>query len=328
MVMDAVRRAEPGIDLRLVTMKTSGDKLADAPLAAAGGKGLFVKELDRALADGEVDLTVHSYKDLPLETPPGLPVVCVSERADARDALVLPTGASVPSSGGTGMRGDGVWFLPKTQADAQKPAAHGLRQAEADACSPTPHAGAQAQSAAGAPRPIGCASGRRACQLGALFPGVPVAPVRGNVQTRLAKLDAGQYAALVLAAAGLARLGLSARVSRFFTVDELLPAACQGILAVQARAGEDVSYLRGFHSLAAWDTSRAERAFVRKLGGGCGTPVAAYAEVNGAELLLRGLFLHEASGRVLRGRIAGERTRAVELGEALAQNLFEQAGGG
>lgn len=323
MVMDAIQKAEPGIDLRLVTMKTSGDKLADAPLAAAGGKGLFVKELDRALADGEVDLTVHSYKDLPLETPPDLPVVCVSERADVRDVLVLPVDAPVPSSGVTGMRGDGTWVLPQTQADAQKPAAHGLRQA--DACPHTPLAGAQPQSAAGASKPIGCASGRRACQLGALFPGVPVAPVRGNVQTRLAKLDAGQYAALVLAAAGLARLGLSARVSRFFTVDELVPAACQGILAVQARAGEDVSCLRGFHSPEAWDASRAERAFVRTLGGGCGTPVAAYAEVNGAELLLRGLFLHEASGRVLRGRLAGERTRAEKIGEMLAQRLAAQA---
>lgn len=273
LVAAAIRRALPRAEIEFVTMVTSGDKRSGAPLAQAGGKGLFVRELDRALAAGEIDLAVHSYKDLPMEQPAGLPVVCVSPRADAREALVLPAG---------------VAFLP----DAG---------------------------------PIGSASGRRACQLAALFPDRAVAPVRGNVQTRLRKLDGGDYAALVLAAAGLARAGLSGRISRFFRVEELLPAACQGILAVQARAGEDVSYLSAYHSVDAWDAACAERAFVRALGGGCGTPVAAYAEPDGERLLLRGLFLHEPSGQVLRARLPGARKDAAALGETLARQMQSRA---
>ena len=174
-----------GVPCELVTMKTTGDRILDRTLDQVGGKGLFVRELDRALAAGGIDLAVHSLKDLPMEQPDGLPVVAYLPREDARDALVLPAGAAAPD-----------------------PA-----------------------------KPIGCASARRRVQLERLFPGLRVEPVRGNVLTRLARLDAGEYGALVLAAAGLRRLGLEARISRLFSPEELLPAAGQGILAVQARAG-------------------------------------------------------------------------------------------
>ena len=153
LVMDAIRAAHPEVGLELVTMKTTGDKILDRTLDKVGGKGLFVKELDAALLDGRVDLTVHSCKDLPMEEDPRIPLAGFSRREDPRDVLVLPQGAE-----------------------------------ELDPS-----------------RPIGCASARRAVQLRALFPGVAVAPVRGNVLTRLRKLDEGQFSALVLAAAGLKR---------------------------------------------------------------------------------------------------------------------------
>ena len=166
-------------DCELITMKTTGDMVLDKTLDKVGGKGLFVKELDHALADGRVDLTVHSLKDVPMEQPDGLPLVAFTKRADARDALVLPE--------------SGAWDKNK---------------------------------------PIGCASARRRVQLKALFPDIDVQPVRGNVQTRLNKLESGAYGALVLAAAGLHRLGLEHRISRYFSPDEIIPAAGQGILAV------------------------------------------------------------------------------------------------
>ena len=185
LVMEAIRAACPGAELELVTMKTTGDKILDRTLDQVGGKGLFVKELDAALLESRVDLTVHSLKDLPMEPHPGLPVAAYPRRADPRDVLVLPEG--------------------ETEWDRS--------------------------------RPVGCASLRRKLQLEALFPGVEVRPVRGNVLTRLNKLDRGEYGALVLAAAGLERLGLAGRIARYFSVEELLPAAGQGILAVQVRAG-------------------------------------------------------------------------------------------
>ena len=204
LVMDAIRAAHPEVGLELVTMKTTGDKILDRTLDKVGGKGLFVKELDAALLDGRVDLTVHSCKDLPMEEDPRIPLAGFSRREDPRDVLVLPQGAE-----------------------------------ELDPS-----------------RPIGCASARRAVQLRALFPGVAVAPVRGNVLTRLRKLDEGQFSALVLAAAGLKRLGLEERITRYFTVEELLPAAGQGILALQTRAGEELSCLDGVLDADGTDCAR------------------------------------------------------------------------
>ena len=165
MVMEAVQNICPQAELELLTMKTTGDKILDKTLDQIGGKGLFVKELDLALREGKVDFTVHSLKDMPMETPEDLPLAAFSKRADPRDVLVLPEG--VPE----------------------------LRPG----------------------KPIGCSSRRRQLQLKALYPDFDIAPVRGNVQTRLRKLDEGQYSALVLAAAGLKRLGLENRI-RFGTV--------------------------------------------------------------------------------------------------------------
>ena len=268
LAIQAIRACQPGLEVELLTMKTTGDKILDRTLDQVGGKGLFVKELDAALLAGRVDLTVHSSKDLPMETDPRLPLVAFSRRADPRDALVLPAGV--------------------TELDPAKP--------------------------------IGCSSLRRQLQLKALFPQMKTAPVRGNVLTRLEKLDRGEYAALVLAAAGLERLGLAGRVSRYFSVEEMLPAAGQGILAVQARADFDPACLREFHDPDSRDCLLAERAFVRALDGGCSSPVAAYATIDGAALTLRGLYV-DSHGEARRQTISGPREQGERLGAALAQDL-------
>ena len=269
MVMRAIAEAEPRAELELVTMKTTGDRILDQTLDQVGGKGLFVKELDQALRDGRADFTVHSLKDMPMELPEDLPLAALSERADARDVLVLPLGAD---------------RLDET-------------------------------------KPIGCSSARRRLQLQRLYPNMQVAPVRGNVQTRLAKLDAGEFSALVLAAAGLKRLGLENRISRYFTTDEMLPAAGQGILAVQTRRGMDTDCLRTFHNANAACCALAERAFVRALGGGCSSPVAAYAEVVNDTLTLTGLYVSEDESVVRKGACSGRKTDAEALGCALAAQL-------
>lgn len=268
LVMEAIRAFDPSIELELVTMKTTGDKILDRTLDKVGGKGLFVRELDAALLEGRVDITVHSCKDLPMETDPRLPLAGFSKREDPRDALVLPMG--------------------KTELDPSLP--------------------------------IGCASRRRAIQLAALYPDMEVAPVRGNVQTRLRKLDEGQYSALVLASAGLKRLGLEGRIARYFTAEEMIPAAGQGILAVQTRAGEDYPCLAAVTDREGTICALAERAFVRVLDGGCSSPVAAHGVVDGDTLILTGM---DENGR--RDRISGPVTEAEQLGETLARRMKEAA---
>lgn len=169
-------------------------------------------------------------------------------------------------------------------------------------------------------KPIGCSSARRRLQLKRIYPNMNVEPVRGNVQTRLRKLDEGQFSALVLASAGLRRLGLVGRISRLFSPEEMLPAAGQGILAVQVRAGEDASYLAEFHNADGADCAMAERAFVRRLDGGCSSPVAAYATVEGDTLTLRGMDVDGAEQMVF-GEVTGPRARAEALGVELADRL-------
>ena len=269
MVMEAVQRACPEAEPELVTMKTTGDKILDRTLDQIGGKGLFVKELDLALRENRVDFTVHSLKDMPMETPEDLPLVAFSKRADPRDVLVLPEGVQ--------------------EMDRAKP--------------------------------IGCSSRRRQLQLKKLYPDFEVQPVRGNVQTRLRKLDEGQYCALVLAAAGLQRLGLEGRIHRFFSTEEILPAAGQAILAVQARKGTDTSVLRGFHDEDAACCALAERAFVRALDGGCTSPVAAYAQTAGEKLTLTGLYVSEDETILRRGTKTGDKHQAEALGIELAREL-------
>lgn len=169
-------------------------------------------------------------------------------------------------------------------------------------------------------RPIGTSSPRRRLQLSRLFPGLPCEPVRGNIATRLRKLDSGQYGALVLAAAGLKRLGLWRRVHRVFEVEEMLPAACQGMLAIQARARADHSFLKAINDADAFDAATAERSFIEALDATCASPVAAYAEVDGEALHLSGLRV-DATGAIREGKKSGTRAGAKALGRALALEL-------
>ncbi|MBQ9617258.1 MAG: hydroxymethylbilane synthase [Oscillibacter sp.] len=272
-VVDFLRDTLPGVEVRLLTLKTTGDRILDRTLDRVGGKGLFVRELDEALSDGRADITVHSLKDVPAEIPPSLPLLGFSRREDPRDVLVLP---------------DGVRELDPALA-------------------------------------IGSASPRRQLQLRALFPGCDVRPVRGNVQTRLRKLDAGEYGALVLASAGLKRLGLETRVSRYFAPEEMIPAAGQGIIAVQGRAGEDYSCLDAYFDPDAGTAALCERAFVAELGGGCTSPVCAFAQVDAGKLSLRGLY-YDGGGRYRVGTMDGDTGDAVSIGTALARRL--RSGGG
>lgn len=174
-------------------------------------------------------------------------------------------------------------------------------------------------------KPIGCSSLRRKTQLAILYPGVKTAPVRGNVLTRLEKLDRGEYGALVLAAAGLKRLGLQNRIHTYFPVDRMVPACCQGILAVQGRAGEDTAYLGGFHHPDTWDVMLAERAFLEVLGGGCTSPVAAYATIEGDILTIRG-YTVDSRGRMRPGEVSGSRRDPGLLGRKLVESLKVEAG--
>ena len=260
------------VHVELLKMKTTGDIILDKTLDKIGGKGLFVKELDKALIDGRSNLSVHSLKDMPMEVPEELPLICYSKREDPRDALVLPEGAEE---------------MDKT-------------------------------------KPIGCSSLRRTLQLKELYPDMEVKSVRGNVITRLAKLDRGEYSALVLASAGLKRLGLEGRITKYFDPDEILPAAGQGILAVQGKKEEDHSYLDGYGNEESRDLATAERAYVRFLDGGCSSPVAAFGVIEGDEIRLRGLYYDEESGKYTKGELRGSRADAEKLGKELAMKLKEE----
>lgn len=255
----------------LLTMKTTGDKILDRTLDKIGGKGLFVKELDKALLAGQTDISVHSLKDMPMEIPEELPVIAYSKREDPRDVLVLPKGVK--------------------ELDLSKP--------------------------------IGSSSLRRILQLKKLYPDAEFKSIRGNVESRLNKLDSGEYSAIVLAAAGLKRLGLEERISRYFTIEEMIPAAGQGILAVQGRQGETYPYLEGFQEKEAMYAAVAERAFVRELNGGCSSPVAAHGVVVDEEICLQGLYYKEETGEYFTGNIQGDCCEAEALGIELAHRLRE-----
>ena len=259
------------LQVEILKMKTTGDKILDRTLDKVGGKGLFVKELDKALLEGRSHLSVHSLKDMPMEVPKELPLIAFSKREDPRDVLVLP---------------------------------EGVKELDPD-------------------KPLGCSSLRRTLQLKEIYPHMEVKSIRGNLQTRLRKLEEENYSGLVLAAAGLKRMGLKKRIHRYFTTEEMITAAGQGILAVQGRTGMDYSFLEGYNDPKAWAEGSAERAFVKELDGGCSSPVAAFAQVTGDELFLSGLYYDQESGGYKKGNICGKAESAELLGITLARQLRE-----
>lgn len=266
----------PRAEIRILGMTTEGDRRLDASLAKAGGKGLFVKELEDALAAGRADLAVHSVKDVPMELPPGFVLAAILERADPRDAFVSNRYADLAA-------------LP---------------------------AGAR----------VGTSSLRRECQLRARRPDLRFEPLRGNVPTRLKKLDDAQYDAVILAAAGLKRLGLEHRITRLMTPSESLPAPGQGALGIECRAGRaDVVELAApLGHAATTHCVEAERAFSRALSGNCNLPLGAYAESEDGMLRLRGFVATPDGSCMVSGEEKGPARDAQVLGTALAERLKAQ----
>lgn len=271
-ILNDIRKAHPEMEIQLITMKTTGDKILDRNLDQIGGKGLFVKELDKALLEHRIDLSIHSLKDLPMEINQDLPLVGLSKREDPRDVLILKPGGSLDVAKGC----------------------------------------------------IGTSSRRRMEQLKKLYPQASFRGIRGNVQTRLRKLKEEEYGAIVLAKAGLVRLHMEDCADRVFSIEEMIPAAGQGILALQGRKGEDYRFLSCVCSRESQYAAAAERSFVRFLGGGCSSPIAAYASVAGKMLTLRGLYYHEPAQDYCVGTKSGSVYEAEKIGTCLAQELRAQ----
>ena len=279
-------RSLAGIDCSITVIKTSGDRLAEVPLSDIGGKRLFVKEIEDALLAGTIDLAVHSSKDMPAIPPPGLTLGAVLPREDARDAIVLPS-------------------------DSEFPAGSALQDI--------------VQHLGRAPR-IGTSSVRRVAQLTRLFPGARFDPIRGNLGTRLQKLDGGAFDAIVLAAAGLIRLGYGSRLSAALPASACVPAPGQGIIAVEIR-GDDIVTGTAVAKIAdpvAAAALTAERVVVTRLGGGCQMPIGAYAVVSEAELSLTTIVLSLDGMRTARADASGPATEATLVGTRAADDLLAQ----
>lgn len=273
-----LQQHHPGLDVELVPLSTRGDELLDRSLAAIGGKGLFLKELELAMLRGEADCAVHSLKDVPMTLEPGFVMPAILARADHADAFVSNAYADIDA-------------LPE-----------GAR--------------------------VGTSSLRRRTQLRARRPDLRIDDLRGNVNSRLAKLDAGEYAAIVLACAGLERLGLAGRIRTRLDAPAWLPAPAQGAIVVECR--EDASALHAlFAPLDDADTRcrvLAERAVSRTLDGSCHVPLAAFAELSGDGLTVQGLIGCPKTGAHCRARAEGRREEAEALGQQVAERLLAEGG--
>ncbi|HEU4352767.1 MAG TPA: hydroxymethylbilane synthase [Burkholderiales bacterium] len=264
-----------GLVVETLPLSTRGDELVDRRLDQAGGKGLFVKELEQAMSDGRADLAVHSIKDVPAELPPGFTLAAITAREDPRDVFVS--------------------LSYQTLAEMPRGAS------------------------------VGTSSLRRAAQIAERHPRLEIRLLRGNVDTRLAKLDRGEYDAIVLAAAGLERLGLAARATAHLEVDEMLPAPGQGALGIECLVAHDdvAALLAPLADSATTACVRAERAVSRALGGSCSLPLAAYAECSG-KLRLRALVASSDGRRVVRCELEGEAREPEATGERAAAALRAQ----
>ena len=286
-----------GAEVSIVRITTQGDRRQASPLPHATGKGVFVKEIEDALVRREIDIAVHSAKDMSAQAPEGLIIAAVLPREDPRDALVLPAASAPPTSTAT-------LSVPPVAQDFS-PAL--LRDA---------------------PR-IATSSPRRVAQLRTVFPGARFEPIRGNVDTRLRKLDAGESDALILAAAGLRRLQLGQRISSYIPVERCMPAPGQGIVAVQVRRDDERAYaaVAAMNDAAARTALAAEQAVVVALGGGCQLPLGAFAQRLGEELVVRAVAASLDGRRAVAGEARGTGHTlgaAAAIGERLAQDLISR----
>jgi hydroxymethylbilane synthase len=275
-IRDRLLALYPQCQVELLGMTTQGDQILDRPLAAIGGKGLFIKELEVAMEQGRADLAVHSLKDVPMVMPDGFALAAITEREDPRDAFVSNRYANLAE-------------LPQGAV-------------------------------------VGTSSLRREAQLRARYPHIVIEALRGNVGTRLRKLDEGRYDAIILAAAGLKRLGEGARITALLDPAESVPAPGQAALGIECRTErEDVkAALAPLHDLTTAACVTAERAFSRALGGSCHTPLGGYAHMRGERLHLTGLLASRDGSRVLREEAIGAPADAEHLGLLLAARLREQ----
>jgi hydroxymethylbilane synthase len=283
-VKDNLTSLHDGLEVRIEIIKTSGDVMRDVPLAVIGGKGVFTKEIEEALLDGRIDLAVHSLKDLPTILPEGLQLSAISEREDARDALIL--GARNESQNAT------LESLP-----------HAAR--------------------------VGTSSQRRIAQLRFRRTDVRIKDLRGNVDTRLRKLDEGEYDAIVLASAGLKRLGFGHRINQAIPAETILPAVGQGALAIETRSSDadTISLIRPLNHEPTRLACTAERSLLRSLGGGCQTPIAAHAVIEEDRIKLDGLVASVAGELIIREHLEAEAKDAESAGRSLAARLLELGAG-
>jgi hydroxymethylbilane synthase len=266
----------PDLRVSLVKMKTSGDKMLDAPLAKVGGKGLFVKELEIGILEGRADIAVHSMKDVPVDFPAGLELTLIMEREDPRDAFV------------------------SNQYDALASMPAGSR--------------------------LGTSSLRRQMQIRERYPHLEIDWLRGNVNTRLGKLDNGEYDGIILACAGLIRLGFEQRITAAIEPEECLPAIGQGAVGIEVRC-DDTEVHQLLAPLGHAETSvriAAERALNETLSGGCQVPIAGFAVLNDDQIYLRGLVGEPDGSLILRAEATGKAEGAVSIGKSIAEDLLAQ----
>jgi hydroxymethylbilane synthase len=275
-VIARLQQVRRDVEFRIQRITTRGDVVRDRALSQVGGKGLFVKEIETALLIAEIDLAVHSLKDMPTEMPEGLVLDAVTAREDPRDVLISRLGLKIAK-------------LPQ-----------GAR--------------------------VGTSSLRRAAQLRAFRPDLQIVDLRGNVDTRLRKAMTEEYDAVVLAAAGVIRLGHSDRITEYLSPKVMLPAAGQGALCVEIRTDDEATrtLISIVHDPLTDSAVTAERAFLAKIGGGCQVPIAAYGIFNDDELWLRGMVASPDGSRLLRHELRGSWTEPVTLGQALAKEMLAQ----
>jgi hydroxymethylbilane synthase len=272
-VQEQIAERHPNYQIEIVRIKTSGDMITDVPLAKVGGKGLFVKEIEEALLREEIDLAVHSMKDVPTELPAGLHLGAITEREDPRDVLVSKDGLRLGE------------FPPSAR--------------------------------------MGTSSLRRGAQLLGINPQWKIIPLRGNLDTRIRKLDTEGLDAVILAAAGVRRMGLEDRVTEYLPPDVMLPAVGQGALGIECRQEGAVNELISFlNDPASAMAVEGERAFLRRLEGGCQVPIAAYGEIRGGGLLLKGMVASVDGSRFFRAEAEGDDPKAI--GRRLAEDLLTQ----
>jgi hydroxymethylbilane synthase len=272
-VATLLREAHAGLGVELVPISTKGDRIQDRSLAAIGGKGLFIKELEVALEEGHADIAVHSMKDVP-KLPEGFVIAAVLPRADPLDALLSAKAGRIED-------------LPP---------------------------GAK----------VGTSSLRRQAQLLRIRPDLHIEPLRGNVDTRVRRLDSGELDAIILACAGLIRLGWESRIDARLDPSICLPAVTQGIIGIECRgdAVQARTLLRGLDDRATRTVMDAERAFAERLGGSCQSPIAAHATLHGNRVILDGLVAEPDGSRLLRDTMTGDAARPDELGAALADRML------